>query len=113
LKPRGATSSSLVYDGRGFLAVVNFSRGETLSGRGKYLRASEVAEYVYCARAWRLRADGHEPASGHRRRAEGETWHLAHGREVVRAQRMHLVAKFAFLVALFVGLLLLALLRWR
>ncbi|HZG50803.1 MAG TPA: hypothetical protein VEZ40_01585 [Pyrinomonadaceae bacterium] len=83
-----------------------------LSGRGKYIRASEVAEYVYCARAWRLRADGHEPASGHRRRAEGETWHLAHGREVARARRMRLVAKLAFLCALLAGLLLLGL-RWR
>lgn len=83
-----------------------------MSGRGKYIRASEVAEYAYCARAWRLRADGHEPASGHRRRAEGESWHLAHGQEVVRARRMRLVARFAFLFALAAGLLLLVL-RWR
>ncbi len=84
-----------------------------MSGRGKkYIRASEVAEYAYCARAWRLRADGHEPASGHERRAEGETWHLAHGREVERARRMRLVARFAFLAACVIGLLLLAF-RWR
>ncbi|HLL71584.1 MAG TPA: hypothetical protein VK363_09140 [Pyrinomonadaceae bacterium] len=83
-----------------------------MKGRGKYIRASEVAEYVYCARAWRLRVDGHEPASGHRRRAEGEAWHLAHGREIVRARRMRLVARVAFVLALVVGLLLL-LLRWR
>ncbi len=82
-------------------------------GRGKYIRASEVAEYVYCARAWRLRAEGHEPASGARRRAEGEAWHLAHGREVVRVGRMRLVAKLALLLALVAGLLLLLLLRWR
>lgn len=83
-----------------------------MSGRGKYIRASEVAEYVYCARAWRLRADGHAPVSGHSRRAEGETWHLAHGREVARARRMRLVAKFALLAALACGLLLLAF-KWR
>jgi CRISPR/Cas system-associated exonuclease Cas4 (RecB family) len=83
-----------------------------LGGRGKYIRASEVAEYVYCARAWRLRADGHEPASGHERRAAGETWHLAHGREVARARRMRLVAKLAFIFALATGLLLLTL-RWQ
>jgi len=83
-----------------------------LSGRGKYIRASEVAEYVYCARAWRLRADGHEPVSGAGRRAEGETWHLAHGREVSGAQRMRLVAKLAFILAFVCGLLLLVL-RWR
>jgi hypothetical protein len=72
-----------------------------------------VAEYVYCARAWRLRADGHEPVSGAARRAEGETWHLAHGREVSRAQRMRLVAKLAFILAFVCGLLLLLVLRWR
>ena len=83
-----------------------------MSGRGKYIRASEVAEYVYCARAWRLRADGHEPASGHKRRAAGEAWHLAHGREVARARSLRLLAKFAFLAALVTGLLLL-ILRWR
>ncbi|HEY0082545.1 MAG TPA: hypothetical protein VGB61_07135 [Pyrinomonadaceae bacterium] len=83
-----------------------------MSKRGKYIRASEVAEYVYCARAWRLGADGHEPASGHGRRAEGESWHMAHGREVERARRMRLVAKLAFLAACVIGLLLLAF-RWR
>ena len=83
-----------------------------MSGRGKYIRASEVAEYVYCARAWRLRIDGHEAPTGQRRRAEGETWHLAHGREVVRARRMRQLAKSALLAALVVGLLILVL-RWR
>ena len=84
-----------------------------MSGKGKYIRASEVGEYVYCARAWRLRAEGHEPAaSGQGRRAEGEAWHLAHGRAVVRARRMRRLAKFALLLALAAGLSLLVL-RWR
>jgi CRISPR/Cas system-associated exonuclease Cas4 (RecB family) len=83
-----------------------------LKGRGKYLRASEVAEYVYCARAWRLRVEGHEPASGEERRAAGEAWHLAHGQAVVRARRMRLLSSFALALALVVGLLILWL-RWR
>ncbi|HEY0099697.1 MAG TPA: hypothetical protein VGB76_12170 [Pyrinomonadaceae bacterium] len=83
-----------------------------MTKRGKYLRASEVAEYVYCARAWRLRVDGREPASGHAQRAAGEAWHLAHGAAVVRARRMRLLAGFAFALALIVGLLIL-LLGWR
>jgi CRISPR/Cas system-associated exonuclease Cas4 (RecB family) len=83
-----------------------------LKGRGKYIRASEVAEYVYCARAWRLRVDGHEPASGHRRRAEGEAWHLAHGQTIARARRMRLLAAIALALALVVGLFIL-LLGWR
>ena len=82
-----------------------------MKGRGKYLRASEVAEYVYCARAWRLRVEGHEPASGQARLAAGEAWHLAHGQAVVRARRMRLLAVLAFACALVVGLLIL-LLRW-
>jgi hypothetical protein len=72
-----------------------------------------VAEYVYCARAWRLRADGHEPPSGQGRRAEGETWHLAHGREVAHARVMRRVAKFAFFFAVVIGLLILILRRWQ
>ena len=83
-----------------------------MKGRGKYLRASEVAEYVYCARAWRLRVDGHEPATGHERRAAGEAWHQAHGAAVVRARRMRALAGLAFALALLTGLLIL-LLRWR
>ena len=83
-----------------------------MKGRGKYLRASEVAEYVYCARAWRLRVEGHEPASGQARREAGEAWHLAHGQAVVRARRMRWLAVSAFALALVIGLLIL-LLRWR
>lgn len=83
-----------------------------MKGRGKYLRASEVAEYVYCARAWRLRVDGHEPASGQARRAAGEAWHLAHGQTVVRARRLRLVAGLAFALAFVIALLIL-LLKWR
>lgn len=83
-----------------------------MKGRGKYLRASEVAEYVYCARAWRLRLDGHEPAAGEERRSAGEAWHLAHGQAVVRARRMRLLACLAFALALVIGFLIL-LQRWR
>ena len=93
-------------------AVLIRQVGERLKGRGKYLRASEVAEYVYCARAWRLRVDGQEPVSGQGRRAAGEAWHVAHGQSVVRARRMRLLAALAFALALVVGLLIL-LLRWR
>lgn len=83
-----------------------------MKGQGKYLRASEVAEYVYCARAWRLRVEGQEPASGGARRAAGEAWHLAHGQAVVRARRLRSLALFAFALALVIAFLIL-LLRWR
>ena len=83
-----------------------------MKGRGKYLRASEVAEYVYCARAWRLRIEGHRPASGQARREAGVAWHQAHGQAVVRARRMRLLAGIAFALALIFALLIL-LLRWH
>lgn len=99
--------------GRGFPCLFLEAGGfESLKGRGKYLRASEVAEYVYCARAWRLRVDGHEQASGQARRAAGEAWHAAHGQSVVRARRMRLLAGLAFALALITALLILWL-RWR
>ena len=107
-----ATSASLIYYGPKFSVNILSRRDQRLKGRGKYIRASEVAEYVYCARAWRLRVEGHEPASGHGRRAEGEAWHLAHGRSLARARNMRIVAAVAFALALVAGLLLL-LLRWR
>lgn len=47
------------------------------------IRASEVGEYVFCARAWWLRrVAGVEPA-GHERRAHGTTLHRRHSRTVV------------------------------
>lgn len=79
---------------------------------GKFIRASEVAEYVYCARAWRFRVDGYEPASGHERRAEGEAWHRAHGKGVVRARKVRTLANVALMLALVVALLILVL-RFR
>jgi CRISPR/Cas system-associated exonuclease Cas4 (RecB family) len=102
----------LVYDAGEFCRFILISRSDRLKGRGRYIRASEVAEYVYCARAWRLRVDGREPASGQARREAGEAWHLAHGQTVVRARRMRLLSGVAFALTLVIGLLIL-LLRWR
>lgn len=46
------------------------------------IRASEIAEYVYCARAWWLRrVAGLEPA-GYKRRELGTKLHARHGRAV-------------------------------
>ncbi|MBC8078128.1 MAG: hypothetical protein H7Y32_18770 [Chloroflexales bacterium] len=46
------------------------------------IRASEVGEYVYCARAWWLRrVAGLEPA-GRARREHGTALHARHGRAV-------------------------------
>ncbi len=49
-----------------------------MSDRGKSIRASEVGEYLFCARAWRLRLDGYEPTMGRHAREAGTAWHLRH-----------------------------------
>lgn len=46
------------------------------------IRASEVGEYVYCARAWWLRRVAGEEPEGHERRATGVAMHARHGRAV-------------------------------
>lgn len=50
--------------------------------RPQIIRASEVGEYVYCARAWWLRrVAGLEP-EGRERRERGTSLHRRHGRTV-------------------------------
>ncbi|MFQ3662722.1 MAG: hypothetical protein SNJ69_10050 [Chloroflexaceae bacterium] len=67
------------------------------------IRASEVAEYVYCARAWWLRrVAGLEP-QGQERRARGVALHVAHGRRVA----LSAIALWAGLALLAGGVLLL------
>jgi CRISPR/Cas system-associated exonuclease Cas4 (RecB family) len=46
------------------------------------IRASEVGEYVYCARAWWLRRVAGEEPDGQARRDLGTAMHAAHGRGV-------------------------------
>ena len=70
-----------------------------MAGGGKLIRASEVGEYVYCARAWRLRREGFEPTAGSERREAGVRWHTEHGAGVRRARRLRRVALAALLAA--------------
>ena len=84
-----------------------------MGGRGKLTRASELGEYVYCARAWRLRRDGARPdAAGRERLDAGTRWHLEHGAGVRRAQLLRRLASACLLLAVVVATLLI-LLRWR
>lgn len=67
------------------------------------IRASEVGEYVFCARAWWLhRVQGVEP-DGQERRAVGTARHRAHGRTLALSRG----ALTMGLVLLAAGLLLL------
>ncbi|HUQ34538.1 MAG TPA: hypothetical protein VM095_20625 [Pyrinomonadaceae bacterium] len=83
-----------------------------MSDKRKLIKASEIGEYVFCARAWRLRVDGYEPTSGHRARQAGTEWHLNHGRTLQRARRLRLFAVFSALLTL-IAAALLFLLWWR
>lgn len=65
----------------------------------KTIRASEVGEYVYCARAWWLRrALGLEPA-GQARRDWGTTLHARHGRAVVASGALLALGAMLLVVA--------------
>lgn len=81
---------------------------------GKFIRASEVGEYVYCARAWRLRRDGQEPtAEGRARLDAGRRWHAGHGSVVRRALRLRRLASASFLLAATLAALALLVWWWR
>lgn len=56
------------------------------------IRASEIGEYIYCARAWWLRrVAGLEP-TGHERREYGSRLHRRHARSVVGSRLLLLLA---------------------
>jgi CRISPR/Cas system-associated exonuclease Cas4 (RecB family) len=66
------------------------------------IRASEVGDYVYCARSWWLRRVAGEEPAGRERREAGTAMHAAHGRGV----RMSSLALWAGLLALLLGVAL-------
>lgn len=70
----------------------------------KRIMASEVGEYVYCARSWWLRRVAGEVPEGRQRREAGVTLHQRHGRAVALSRVALWAGALAFLAA---GLLLL------
>lgn len=64
------------------------------------IRASEIGEYVYCARAWWLRrVAGLEPA-GRERREHGTVLHRRHGRAVTGSRSLLFVAVVLVIAAI-------------
>jgi hypothetical protein len=64
------------------------------------IRASEMGEYVYCARAWWLRrVAGLEPA-GRERREYGTVLHHRHGRAVAGSRALLFLSVLLAIVAL-------------
>ncbi|MBI4769661.1 MAG: Dna2/Cas4 domain-containing protein [Chloroflexi bacterium] len=65
----------------------------------RIIRASEIGEYVYCKRAWWLRAQGYQPANV-RELAAGTTLHERHGRAVIASGCLRSLAYLLLLAAL-------------
>ena len=73
------------------------------------IRASELGQYAYCARAWWLgRVLGYRPTNL-QRLAAGEAAHVRHGQRVVSFRRLQRWAYALLALALLAGVLLLAL----
>jgi hypothetical protein len=63
------------------------------------IRASEVGSYLYCARAWAYRQQGHESAN-QAELAAGTEIHRQHGRTVLASGLTRTLAILLLLVAL-------------
>ena len=56
------------------------------------IKASEIAEYVYCSRAWWLRVEvGYAPVSEDIL-SQGDDYHMRHGTRVARAETTRRIA---------------------
>ncbi|MFQ5814396.1 MAG: hypothetical protein ACE5I2_14560 [Anaerolineae bacterium] len=76
---------------------------------GQVIRASELGEYAYCARAWWLgRVLGYRSANLERM-AAGEAAHVRHGQKVVSSGRLRRWAYVLLVLALLAGTLFLVL----
>jgi CRISPR/Cas system-associated exonuclease Cas4 (RecB family) len=63
------------------------------------IRASEIGQYAYCARAWWLGSVMGVPSSNTREMAQGEAVHAQHGRAVWLAGALRVLAIGLLLVA--------------
>lgn len=64
------------------------------------IRASEMGEYVYCARAWWLRRVGGLEPAGRERREYGVVLHHRHGQAVAGSRALLIVGGLLTLAAL-------------
>lgn len=73
------------------------------------IRASEIAHYAFCARAWWLgRVQGYQSANVAAMR-RGSARHVSHGRAV---ERYHLLRQVAVALLVLAGVLLIVWLLW-
>jgi hypothetical protein len=68
----------------------------------KLIRATELAEFVYCSRAWHLKyRDGAEVSPGARElQAEANAWHIEQGRSLARGDSYRWASFAALMLAI-------------
>ncbi len=82
------------------------------STSSRFIRASELARWAYCRRAWWLQyIRGYAPANRTALRA-GRLFHQKHGRSVERSRFYRRLAQTLFTVAVLIALLALVLWMW-
>jgi CRISPR/Cas system-associated exonuclease Cas4 (RecB family) len=62
---------------------------KTLRHNHTIITASEVAEFMFCAKAWQLKREGAEPDSPHL--APGTAFHRKHGKQLTFAKKLQRV----------------------
>jgi len=75
------------------------------------ITASEVGEFLFCAKAWKLKLDGHTPESP--RLEAGTAFHLGHQAGVAWARRLRGLGVAAASIAMVIALLWLLIRIWR
>lgn len=71
------------------------------------ISASEVGDYVFCALAWRMRAEGYKSLPSARAAQEaGTQWHHKHGMDVRRSRQARIAAMVITALAIFLALTL-------
>lgn len=73
------------------------------------IKASEIAEYMFCNRAWWLSRVSGRKSNHVRQMAQGTSFHEAHGRLVRRAHQSKLIAYF--LLAAAIGVIIFSILQ--
>lgn len=68
--------------------------------RGRYIKASELRSYAFCARAWMFEERGGAASALAEERAQGIREHLKHGGAAVGAQSASRLAGLLFVVGL-------------
>ncbi len=72
-------------------------------GTGRLIRASEVAHYAFCHRAWWLAAVQEQPPANLQALIAGERGHARHGRRVSLLRALNALAYLLLLLALILG----------